>query len=188
MTTSPQDDTTPQPDDEAVEAATPVRRGPRRAIAIVGAVGVVGLLAGGGIGYAVGHDGSSATAADSAGGDLALPSTLSGGFKRSTAVDAQLKSAVSSASTALGAGTDMALYAKGKTQMLVEASRLPGSALLQAGMTYAKVGDAVCATGSSGSGSGTICLRSGDALTVKVTAATSAVATKYVDELYDSLA
>lgn len=162
-------------------------RRPNRAVLVAAGVGVLGVLVGGGIGFAVGHaNGSSSNAGSSAA--LSLPGSLSGGYQRSSTVDTNIKSAVESANTTLGAGTDMALYTKDKTQVLVEATRLPGAALLQAGMTYAKVGDAICASTSSSSGTEAICSRSTGALTVKVTAASSDLASKYVDEVFNALA
>lgn len=170
------------------DSAKTRRRLPGKLVLVAAGVGLVGLAAGGGIGFAVGHGGSgAASTSTSADDDLALPSSLPGGLERSDKVDSQIKSSVSSAAKALAAGTDMALYTKGKTQVLVEATRLPGDALLQAGMTYAKVGDAVCATSSATSGSAAICVRSSDGLTVKVTAATSDTATKYADEVFSSV-
>jgi hypothetical protein len=164
------------------------RRRPSKAVLVAGGVGVIGLLAGGGIGFGIGHDsGTSSTTAGSS-ATLSLPTSLTGGYKRSTSVDTNIKTAVASAQTTLGAGTDMALYTKNKTQILVEATRLPGDALLQAGMTYAKVGDDVCATTSSTSGTEAICSRSSGQLTVKVTAGTSAVASMYVDQVFNALA
>jgi hypothetical protein len=126
-------------------------------------------------------------------GSLALPKTLSGGFSRSTAVDAQIASSVSSARKTLGAGTDMALYAKGASgsqtqeQVLVEATRLPGDALLEAGMTYSTVGNAKCSSESSSQGSEAICIRTDNDLTVQVTAGTTKTAAKYADEVYDDI-
>jgi len=168
--------------------ATPLRlQLVRRPVTIAAAVGVVGLAAGGGAGFGltkVDWNGSEPTA--TAATTLTLPSSLSGGFKRSKKIDKQIASSVSSAQTALGAGTDMALYVHAKTdQILVEATRLPGKALLNAGMTYAKVGDVVC---SSQSGSEAICTRSDEHLTVQVTAADSDTASTYADEVYADLA
>ena len=179
---------------ESAESAEPEEGAPkggrsRKAVLAVVGVGVVGLLAGGGAGFAIGHHHSGGgDSVTGSGASLSLPSTLSGGLKRSTSIDSQIKASVTSARTALGAGTDMALYTKGKSdQVLVEATRLPGSALLQAGMTYAKVGADVCATTTSTSGAEAICSRSGADLTVRVTATSSDAAAKYVDELYAAL-
>jgi hypothetical protein len=163
----------------------------RRPALIAAGIGVVGLLLGAAGGYAAGENtgsdgdsGSSSTAS----GKLALPSTLSGGFKRDTSVDKQIADAVTSAQTTLGVGTDMALYAQGQTQVLVEATRLPGQAVLNAGMTYTKVGKAVCSSSTSSSGSEAICVRSDDDLTVKVTATDQKTAAKYVEEVYTAVA
>lgn len=148
------------------------------------------MLVGGGVGYAVGDGSDSAPTASSTGSSsaLTLPTTLTGGYQRSHQVDKNIKSSVESARSTLGAGTDMALYTKNKDQVLVEAIRLPGDALLQAGMTYAKNGDLVCATTSSTSGSEAICSRSTDALTVNVTATTANTSSKYADEVFAGLA
>ncbi|HWU20753.1 MAG TPA: hypothetical protein VN088_04460 [Nocardioides sp.] len=162
-------------------------RRPSRAVLVAAGIGVVAALAGGGVGFAIGHRGSgSGTAADSAA--LTLPASLSGGYQRSARVDSTIKPATQSAQDVLGAGTDMALYTKSKSQVLVEATRMSGNALLQAGMTYAKVGDTICATTSSASGSEAICSRTSGKLTVKVTASTSAVSAKYVDEVFNAVA
>jgi hypothetical protein len=117
--------------------------------------------------------------------ELTLPDTLSGGFKRSKSVDSQIADSLASAKATLNAGTDMVLYTHGKKEeVLVEATRLPGQAVLEGGMTYAKVDDVVCASASDSSGAEAICTRSDDHLTVQVTAVDSATASKYADEIY----
>lgn len=184
--TDPATDAAEQP-----PVADPPARWRRSRFALVAAaVGVVGVLVGGAAGFGLGraHTGSAAAPSSAAGTTLALPSTLSGGYKRDKTVDTEIASSVSSARTTLGAGTDMAIYTHGKTEVLVQATRLPGKAMLSAGMTYAKVGDAICASTSSSSGSEAICSRTSDDLTVQVTATTSTTARKYVDEVYDGLA
>ncbi|GAB4009352.1 hypothetical protein [Nocardioides ultimimeridianus] len=167
------------------DAPTATRR-PGKAVLIAAGVGVVAALAGGGVGYAIGHGSGSTKAGDTA--TLTLPGTLSGGYQRSATVDSNIKSATQSAQDTLGAGTDMALYTKSKSQVLVEATRLPGNALLQAGMTYAKVGDTICASTTSTSGTEAICSRTSGDLTVKVTASSSDISSKYVDEVFAALA
>lgn len=182
-----------QPIADTIEATEPVeakRRTPSltsKPIALAAGVGVVALLAGGGAGFGLAQIGDSSTATSS-NSALALPATLSGGFKRNTTVDTQIKAAVASARTTLGAGTDMALYASGNSQVLVEATRIGGGATLSAGMTYARVGDAICSSSTSSRGSAAICTRTGGALTIKVTASDQATAAKYVDEVYKSFA
>lgn len=169
--------------DDSTEAT---RRRPSRALLVAAGIGVVAALAGGGVGYAIGHSSGSAKTGDTAA--LTLPGSLSGGYQRSATVDSNIKSATQSAKDILGAGTDMALYTKSKSQVLVEATRLPGDALLQAGMTYAKVGDTICASTASTSGTEAICSRTSGNLTVKVTASTSEISSKYVDEVFGALA
>ncbi|GAB2973527.1 hypothetical protein [Nocardioides montaniterrae] len=173
--------------DQTTKQTTKQTRRPRTAVLAVAGVGVICLLAGGGVGWAVGHHEAAGSASASSAG-LSLPGSLSGGYQRSTSIDARLKPAVASAKSALGAGTDMAVYAKGKEQVLVEATRLPGSAVLQAGMEYSKVGGATCASAQSAQGSEAICTRSSDELTVKVTSGTPEAAAKYADEVYAGLA
>ncbi|HWU22346.1 MAG TPA: hypothetical protein VN088_12520 [Nocardioides sp.] len=179
--------TTPTVTIEPVVAGSGTGGRPSKALLVAAGVGVVAALAGGGVGYAIGHHGSgSSTAGDTAA--LTLPASLSGGYQRSSTVDSTIKPATQSAQDVLGAGTDMALYTKSKSQVLVEATRMSGNALLQAGMTYAKVGDTICATTSSSGGSEAICSRTSGKLTVKVTASTSAISAKYVDEVFAALA
>ena len=172
---------------DAPTIVTPARkRFWRRPAVVAAAVGVLGLVVGGAGGWGLsqlggGDSSSSASAA------LKLPDTLSGGYKRNATVDAQISSSVKSAQKTLGAGTDMALYTKGQNQVLIQATRLPGQAILNAGMTYGVVGDAVCASTTSSSGTEAICTRTSDDLTVQVTATDSTTATKYVDEVYNAL-
>jgi hypothetical protein len=161
---------------------------PRRPVTIAISAGVLGVLCGTGAGVGFAQIGGPSSGPTSSPAALTLPATLSGGFKRNTTVDTQIKTALASARTTLGAGTDMALYASGATQVLVEASRIGGAATLNAGMTYAKVGDAICASTSTSSGSEAICSRGNATLTVKVTAADQATAAKYVDEVYQAVA
>lgn len=175
----------PQEPTQPVETA-PRRRG-RLVAAIAAGAAIVGVVVGGVAGVAVEHSRDAGGDSTAAGAKLSLPTTISGGFKRSSTVDSEIASSVSSARKTLGAGTDMALYTKGKTEVLVEATRLPGQAILNAGMTYAKVGPAVCASESGSSGSEAICTRTGDALTVQVTASDNATASKYADEVYTTL-
>lgn len=199
MTTDPQptDETTEITDrteitevDEQIEATADKPKRSLRAnplVRVAGAAAVIGLLVGGGAGFGIAQIGDSSSATTSS-ASLTLPSTLSGGYKRNTTVDTQIKASLTSAQTTLGAGTDMALYASGSNQVLVEATRIGGGATLSAGMTYAKVGDAICSSSSSTSGSEAICTRSGNAITVKVTATDQATAAKYVDEVYKAVA
>ena len=191
--------TDPQPTDETTEIAEAVEPGatdkPKRSLrsltskpmVLVAGAAVIGILVGGGAGFGIGQIGDSAATTSST-ASLKLPSTLSGGYKRNATVDTQIKTSVTSAQTTLGAGTDMALYASGNSQVLVEATRIGGGATLSAGMTYAKVGDAVCSSSTSTSGSEAICTRSGKTITVKVTAADQTTAAKYVDEVYQAVA
>jgi hypothetical protein len=182
--------TDPQPTDEATEitADRPKRTLTSNPIVLAaGTAAVVGLLVGGGAGFGIAQIGGSSSASTS-NASLTLPSSLSGGYKRNTTVDAQIKASLTSARTTLGAGTDMALYASGNNQVLVEATRIGGGATLSAGMTYAKVGDDICSSTSSTSGSEAICTRTGKSITVKVTATDQATAAKYVDEVYKAVA
>lgn len=184
--------TDPQPTAETIEAAAPAKASrlgslTSKPVPLAISVGVIGLLVGGGAGFGLAQIGSSTTATSSSAA-LSLPATLSGGYKRNTTVDGQIKAAVASAQTTLGAGTDMALYASGNSQVLVEATRIGGGATLSAGMTYAKVGDAICASSTSSSGSEAICTKTGKTLTIKVTASDQTTAVKYVDEVFAALA
>ncbi|BBH18530.1 hypothetical protein Back2_28170 [Nocardioides baekrokdamisoli] len=185
--------TDPQPNADIIEATEPVKASrpkpslPSKPIQLAVGVGVISLLVGGGAGFGLAQIGDSSPATSSSAA-LTLPGTLSGGFTRNTTVDTQIKPSLTSAQTTLGAGTDMALYASGTKQVLVEATRIGGGATLTAGMTYAKVGDAICSSSTSTSGSEAICTRTSGALTVKVTATDQATAAKYVDEIYKAVA
>lgn len=186
--------TDPQPTAETTEAATPVGAGSRlssltsKPIPLAIGVGVIGLLVGAGAGFGLGQIGDSSTSVSSSSATLTLPGTLSGGYKRDATVDTQIKASVTSAQTTLGAGTDMALYSSASSRVLVEATRIGGGATLTAGMTYAKAGDAICSTSTSTTGSEAICTRSGNTLTIKVTASDQATALKYADEVYKAVA
>jgi len=125
-------------------------------------------------------------------GSVSLPATLSGGFTRNAQADQQIAASVSSAKRTLGAGTDMALYlgapsSQGQQEIIVEATRLPGQALLEAGMTYDRVGNSNCASETSSQGAEAICIRTNNDLTVQVTAADTTTASKYADEVYDDI-
>ena len=184
--------TEPQTTAETAESDAPIETvdRPKRSLPsklVVGA-GVIGLLVGAGAGFGVAQIGGSSTAATTSSAALTLPATLSGGYKRNATVDTNLKTSLTSARTTLGAGTDMALYASGTNQVLVEATRIGGGAILSAGMTYAKVGDAICSSATSANGTEAICTRGNAALTIKVTAIDQTTAAKYVDEVYQAVA
>ena len=187
--------TDPQPTAETHEAAESVGASsrpklslPSKPIQLTIGVGIIALLVGGGAGFGLAQIGDSTTATSSSSA-LTLPSTLSGGLSRNATVDTTLKASLTSERTALGAGVDAALYTSGNTRVIVEAARIGGGGVPASGATtYAKVGDAICVSSASSSASGTICTRSGNTLTVKVTASDQATALKYVDEVYNAVA
>ncbi|MBO0843548.1 MAG: hypothetical protein J2O46_10205, partial [Nocardioides sp.] len=164
------------------------RRVGRRPYSYLATIGVAGLVVGGLVGFGATYLSGAGLHAAGSTEAIKLPAKLSGGFARSKTADPQLQTSISSARKTLGAGTDMALYTKGQTDVLVQATRLPGQAILQAGLKYAHVGKAVCASGTAASSPEAVCTRTDGGLTVQVSATDSKTAAKYVEEVYAKLA